>query len=52
MEEPAEEDRILDFERIFSSECADNTTAVNTSQDAFEECPEESLAITESAGQG
>ena len=51
VEEPVEEDRILDFERIFFSECADNTTAVNASKDASEECQEESLAITESAGQ-
>ena len=47
--EVVEVDRILDFERIFSSECADdnNTTAVNAS----EEFREESLAITESTGQ-
>ena len=51
VEEPAEEDRILDFERIFSSECV-NDEAANTSEHASEECPEESHAITESAGQG
>lgn len=50
VEEPAEENRILDFERIFSSECV-NAVAVNASKDASEECPEESLAITDSAGQ-
>ena len=51
LEEPAEDDRILDFERIFSSECA-NAVAVNTSKDASEECPEESLSISERAGHG
>lgn len=51
VEEPAEEDRILDFERIFSSECV-NAEAANTSEHVSEECPKESLAITDSAGQG
>ncbi|MFH1930155.1 MAG: CRISPR-associated primase-polymerase type A1 [Pseudomonadota bacterium] len=50
-EEAVEEDRILDFERIFSSECA-NAAAVNTSKDASEEFTEEGLAIYESTGQG
>ncbi len=51
VEEAVEDDHILDFEHIFSSECA-NDAAVNTSKDTSEKCTEESLAITESAGQG
>jgi group II intron reverse transcriptase/maturase len=47
VEEPTEEDRILDFERIFSSECV-NAVAVNTSKETSEEFTEELLTTSES----
>jgi len=48
-EEAVEDDHILDFERIFSSECA-SAVAVNTSNDTSEKCTEESLAGLEGIG--